>query len=684
MLRTYFKIAIATAAAFVFASCNNDSPVVEDNVQVNGETELVFTQEDTADKTVTFSANTDWTVSYEAAWLEVTPTSGVAAEEIVLTVSLKEVEAPVKRSDVVVITAGTAKAEVTVIQEATVVKDNVQVNGETELVFTQEDTADKTVTFSANTNWTVASEAEWFTVTPATGTAGENLALTVSLNEAETAVERTENVVIAAGDATASFSVTQKATVYAESFAVQGNHRVVVDYTTPLTVVPTPANGKLAAVTYVSSNPEFATVDENGVVTAVAVGEATITVTAGELVQEFWVEVTETFMTDGIGKTYTFADLAAIEYSGVQGAAGEYVITANVTVAETDVIALGDAKKVVFNDAVTLSVDGLVDFVATEEVAFAAAEGATPKPIYFTGDVESGGSFKNIAFNAVTIRYYGVADVNVENCLFTGVTASEPCVNLGGDGLVTVSNCKFIENAYPAVSGAANLQTPIIVQDCYLYKNSQTARNKPQINLTPGGDGVCKVLRNTIIGPAEVTMNGGICVSNMMSLGGTNNVEIIGNKVSDNRYGIAIYGQVNATISDNVLMNNKYESNPMNGGSGVSLYGMGTQKIYMSGNHIEGHYWGITNIFYTANPILNLGNLTEGENYNPGGNVFVDNGNGGALYDLYNNSTGDVMAQGNTWNVDVQDEASIEEVIYHKVDQSNLGLVTFMPAASAE
>ena len=101
-------------------------------------------------------------------------------------------------------------------------------------------------------------------------------------------------------------------------------------------------------------------------------------------------EVTETFVTDGVCTTYTFADLAAIEYSGVEGANGEYVVTADVTVAETDVIALGDAKKVVFNDAVTLSVDGLVDFVATEEVAFAAAEGATPKPIYFTGDVESG------------------------------------------------------------------------------------------------------------------------------------------------------------------------------------------------------------------------------------------------------------------------------------------------------
>ena len=591
MLRTYFKIAIATAAAFVFASCNNDSPVVEDKVQVNGETELVFTQEDTADKTVTFSANTDWTVSYEAAWLEVTPTSGVAAEEIVLTVSLKEVAAPVKRSDVVVITAGTAKAEVTVIQEAT---------------------------------------------------------------------------------------------VYAEGLEVKGNHRVVTGYTTTLSVEATPAGAKMDAPAFETSDEAVVTVDANGVVTAVAVGEAVVTVTAGELVKEFWMEVTETFMTDGVGTTYTFADLAAIEYSGVEGANGEYVVTADVTVAETDIIALGDAKKVVFNDAVTLSVDGLVDFVATEEVAFAAAEGATPKPIYFTGDVESGGSFKNIAFNAVTIRYYGVADVNVENCSFTGVTASEPCVNLGGDGLVTVSNCDFIENAYPAVSGAANLQTPIIVQDCYMYKNCQTAYNKPQINLTPGGDGVCKVLRNTIIGPAEVTMNGGICVSNMLGLAGTNNVEIIGNEVSDNRYGIALYGQMNAVVNDNVLMNNNYESKPMNGGSGVSIYGMGVQNVYMSGNHIEGHYWGITNIKYTADPFLNLGNLTEGDNYNPGGNVFVNNGNGGVLYDLYNNSTADVMAQGNTWNVAVQDEASIEEVIFHKVDNASLGLVTFMPAGQGE
>ncbi len=104
----------------------------------------------------------------------------------------------------------------------------------------------------------------------------------------------------------------------------------------------------------------------------------------------------------------------------------------------------------------------------------------------------------------------------------------------------------------------------------------------------------------------------------------------------------------------------------------------------MSGNHIEGHLWGITNIGNVSDgtgPELNLGNLTEGDDYNPGGNVFINNGNGGVLYDLYNNSPLTVYAQGNTWNVEVQDEESIEKVIFHKKDNASLGEVIFMPPA---
>ena len=83
----------------------------------------------------------------------------------------------------------------------------------------------------------------------------------------------------------------------------------------------------------------------------------------------------------------------------------------------------------------------------------------------------------------------------------------------------------------------------------------------------------------------------------------------------------------------------------------------------------------------TSGPNLNLGNLEDGDNYNPGGNVFINNGNNGVLYDLYNNSANTVYAQGNTWNVEVQDQESIEGVIYHKNDNSALGEVIFMPAA---
>ena len=60
--------------------------------------------------------------------------------------------------------------------------------------------------------------------------------------------------------------------------------------------------------------------------------------------------------------------------------------------------------------------------------------------------------------------------------------------------------------------------------------------------------------------------------------------------------------------------------------------------------------------------------------------MLVNNGNNGELYDLYNNGTGTIYAQGNTWNVATQDSVSIEKVVFHKADNDALGLVIFMPA----
>ena len=134
----------------------------------------------------------------------------------------------------------------------------------------------------------------------------------------------------------------------------------------------------------------------------------------------------------------------------------------------------------------------------------------------------------------------------------------------------------------------------------------------------------------------------------------------------------------------NTIKNNRYDPNPMTGGSGISISSQANGQVAkLTGNFISGHLWGVTiigNIEKGTGPDVNLGNLSEGKEYNPGLNEFKDNGNGGKLYDLYNNSAKDVYAQGNKWNVAVQDEMSIEDVITHKKDDSNLGEVFFIPA----
>ena len=65
------------------------------------------------------------------------------------------------------------------------------------------------------------------------------------------------------------------------------------------------------------------------------------------------------------------------------------------------------------------------------------------------------------------------------------------------------------------------------------------------------------------------------------------------------------------------------------------------------------------------------------EDYNPGGNVFVDN-TGTDAYphcDWFNSTAATSYAQGNIWSVEVQDEEHISQNIY-----TSGGPVYFMPA----
>ncbi len=565
-------------------------------------------------------------------------------------------------------------------------EDSLSIEGNVkEVRFTPGNTEPQTLTITSSTEWHLSVSQTWVSVTPEAGEAGE-ATLTVALEEEECAETRTASVTITAGTAQASFNVVQEALADPESIEiVAAQRRLVVGQTLPLTVTVAPQGAVLEGpVEYSSSDESVASVDQEGVVTAVAVGEAVIKAVADGMEAEYPVEVTEEFTTDGLGVEYTFEMLRDLPAGIVSGENGTYTVNASMTLADGDRLVMDGTSTLLIADGVRITVLGTLNFTPSEQAVIQPVD-ATAEPDYLYFTETGGGTLSNVKLVCFPIRNFGGQPLTIENCELSGVVQNYAAINLGSEVLTTVRNCTIKDNVREGISGGANIPSPLLFENNHLENNSYDSRNRPQINVTVGGAGTVEIIGNTVVGPFETTMNGGIAVANMMGISGTNKVLIEGNDVRGCRYGITTNGTMDVRIIDNVLVDNKYESNAMNGGSGVSIYNSnGGQKVYMSGNHIEGHLWGITNIGNVSGgtgPELNLGNLTEGDDYNPGGNVFINNGNGGVLYDLYNNSPLTVYAQGNTWNVEVQDEESIEKVIFHKKDNPSLGEVIFMPPA---
>lgn len=261
-----------------------------------------------------------------------------------------------------------------------------------------------------------------------------------------------------------------------------------------------------------------------------------------------------------------------------------------------------------------------------------------------------------------TVRYFKAG-------LITGSTISF------ARGNPIVNNSKFIENDLPAVSSGANQSVALTFTNNYLYGNAKQNINRPQINMGPSGIGTTTISNNIIIGDRGLTKVGAISASSLF--GTENNVMILGNTITDNRYGITVAGNASSgSISFNILTDNNNETNPNNGGSGISINGSGTvgSGLKMEGNQIRGHLWGIT-IIGTASADLGGGSLGS-----VGGNIFKDNGNGGNIYALYNNTPNPVSAKNNCWREgETANDSMVEAVISHIVDVPTLGEVNFKP-----
>jgi hypothetical protein len=392
------------------------------------------------------------------------------------------------------------------------------------------------------------------------------------------------------------------------------------------------------------------------------------------------------FTTKGDGTTYSIKGLAQIAEAGVESlpkengnaAPPKYGLTKSITIAEGDRFEMESNLHVLFAKDVRLTIEGEADFskawsvydVYDENEQTAASIRLKSKAATF---------IDKCVFRHLGVEVMGEGAVQLRACSFlkhNGSTAAA-LYFISAGAAATIEACIFEDCQKAAIGSAANASQPLTIVDCTFVRNSAANGNIPQINITAAKP--LQVLGCTITGNPDNTMVGGLGISNFMSYDA--DISISRCTITDNRYGIGLVGPAaSISITDNRLVNNRHEVNPMNGGSGISLYDPYQQTVArLTGNHIEGSLWGVTVIGCRH---VNLGNLEEGPDCNPGRNVFRNNGFDGQLYDLYNNSTQTVYAQGNTWNVSQQTQELIETVIYHRHDNPSLGEVIYWPAAT--
>lgn len=383
---------------------------------------------------------------------------------------------------------------------------------------------------------------------------------------------------------------------------------------------------------------------------------------------------TAQYVSPGTGVTLNFDDIALASPSTISVDGDEYTIYEDITISENDVLLIDTDITALLDEDVLITIFGSFS-VEGEDVLFTALDIEKP----YSGFRYEDGS--EIFLSNAAFEYGGgmrvlTEDFHVEWCVFMDIVgggATTSAVLQFSRGKPVIKHNLIAHNYLPAIGSAANAKVSAYIFDNMILENNLENSNRPQINLgITYDDEPLRIIDNTIIGHEDTDMVGGIAIANFM--GGDVYAEVSGNIIAENRYGITVMGANNSIIiKENIIENNDNETNPMMGGSGIALTSTGVDNpIQVYQNEIRGNLWGIT----VVDSKINLGDDAD----NPGENIFSENGNGGVIYALYNNSPYDIMAKNNCW-IEGHEATpeDVEEVVVHQVDDPDLGLVTFDP-----
>lgn len=374
--------------------------------------------------------------------------------------------------------------------------------------------------------------------------------------------------------------------------------------------------------------------------------------------------------TPGTGARFTFSNFVNDPSGTVTSPeAGVFTLSQDLTISVNDTLWLDAATQSVnIADSVTLTIAGCVLCEdRTNQLEIIGIQGNNSTFFEWRFEEAASSVLKNLKIATGESIFLNQSSVTFQFCEFSQFN-SQVIKYMNCNPIIL--HCDFHDNRQAAINSGANVTgSPII---CYnqFYHNVLDDVNQPQINLGPGTNGRDIIIEgNTIDGCSP--MSGGIAIANLMNIGFTTAV-IRDNIVENNRYGYTQQGtNIYAIIEDNTFKNNNLETNPMNGGSGISIYGSDTTcAAKLRRNVITGNLWGITAIYYH--------NIDMGTADDFGHNSLYDNGNGGVTYALYNNANSSMTAIGNYWGGNTEEFA--ESVIYHRPDLGdNYGLVLYTP-----
>ncbi len=155
---------------------------------------------------------------------------------------------------------------------------------------------------------------------------------------------------------------------------------------------------------------------------------------------------------------------------------------------------------------------------------------------------------------------------------------------------------------------------------------------------------------------------------------------ITGNQIEYNLTGVYLL-HANGFVRDNRITNN-FEDGNTDSGAGVMVGGASASPLF-TGNTISGNY---TGFYFVNGASANLGNLTNDDPADDGGNFIFDNIDpGGNTWTVYSMSSADISAENNYWGS--EDYAAIALTINDGNDNPAYGIVDFdpiLPVAAVE